>query len=325
MASTNIFNVTPQHDVKKWVLEWSSTGRKIYFVFEGDRDALLELGNKIFDGDVTAGIATEGLEVALPDDSGDWLLRTPRLNNDNTGLITQLEAVAEEGMNEGDTLVSSDHASVFIPPDTTVRCVIEANDVELAYGYPFRPDMKWDLTKTFADLGIDTESIKDIFNGDAQPFSLLAAINKWESGTFKDVTQKDALYTFLIGVGNSYDEHPCNEYFVRYLRGQRTFRCWVPNVTVSQRWRTMPLSSNFPPPGGVGAVGDEDKSGKWLGPPTWTGAPTEDKWGNQYLYWRGATQVEFAGEVYTSETQWWGFFEFDQALYGDPNPTISGA
>jgi hypothetical protein len=126
------------------------------------------------------------------------------------------------------------------------------------------------------------------------------------------------------------------EWLTRYLRGQHNWRAWVPSVTHTARYRTLPDSDlSVPKPGALCMPGGGNYT-YWYytdaqlppqqrtvecedGPPKWTLAPLSDKYGNIFVYLRGGSQVEFSGEFWAVETQYNGFLDFDVEVYTTDN------
>jgi hypothetical protein len=225
-----------------------------------------------------------------------------------------------------------------VPPNTTTRFVYEPNDVALAYGLPFRPGMKWDLTIQAPNLdfmceyqslnedGISTTanliSIEQVLKNVgyiATNMSLMAVCNVWEAGQITE-QYKAAIFNYLWADHGLADPGSWQgggagsaEYVRRILRGTTSYRFWIPHVTVTTRYRTLPQSlTDVPKPGEIGLAGEDG------GPPGWTNAPYEDKWTNIFSYWSSGPQVEFSGEFYVVEQQWQGFLDFDEDLYNQP-------
>jgi len=313
--STEIFNEDQPYSVKSFQIDYSALGKKITMVLNGDRDTLDDLASSFMQdgGAMNSFPGIPDTVAALIDET--IAVRTPKLDYKGEGKLADLILIGEAGLLEGDSPIADSGIDADgVPANVTGRVIYEPDDVALEYGLPFRAGLKWDLTVSANSvLAMDSDfedvaSLLDDLNLDHETISWLAIINLYQNGSITEA-QRGTLFSYL----NAEDATGAQDWMKRYLRGQTSYRFWIPNVSITKRYRTLPLTADSVPiPGSISSVGDDD------GPPDWTGAPDEDNYGNSYLYWRGATQVEFVGEFWVVEEQWNGFLDFDEDLYNDP-------
>ncbi len=336
--------------VEKFTCDYNATGRKFKLEIKGDWTDLDDIASQIVGNSTTAGnqnlkdLLTNmdtTLSAIIP--ATGIICRTPQLNTQAAGTMAILTVFAEEGLQEGGKFVGGamdDSAALkasgdVLPADTTFRFVWEPNDVELLYGLPFRPNYKWDLTNDLENFDFpanpqlphgvpyDNPSATDNQPGfatniddlvaalgcDPDTMTEAALCNIWREGGITE-PQRGAIYQYLIASGSGTGTF---EYAERILRGETSYRYWIPHVSVIRRYRTPPDTSAYPSPGASGGAYDTN------GPPSWTDAPDTDKWENDYTYLCTGPQVEFSGEFWTVECQWSGFLDFDSDLYGNPS------
>ncbi len=309
-----MYNVADLYACKSIVKDFSAIGRKIELTLNGDRETLNDLANTIVEGGYyllsdLPGLSSDQQAIF----TATALARTPRLVWDGQGLKADLVVYGEQGLKEGDSIVSDDGGDFSVPFNATSRFMFEPNDVALGYGLPFRAGYKWDLT-VHASLGA-ADGILTALGYDATTISLLAALHVWESGAIEE-QQRGVLYTALNANTSA------TEYLKRYLRGQTSYRFWVPHVTVTTRYRTMPQLETNP---SFSKPGEITISGEVGAPPIWTTAPRFPDFGDLndtatwYRWYASGPQIDFNGEFYSAEEQWQGFLDYDVALYGDPN------
>lgn len=316
-TSRSVFNTDDvNYQVTKYEKDYSAIGIKYTMTLAGDRTALDTAALAIMqDGSPLSSI--DGIPSTIAENIPDGaLIRTPKLIWDGKGQMAELILIAEDGLNEGDTVVSGTDESgdTYMPANVTSRLIFEPNDTTLAYGIPFRAGFKWDLTVAangvlaMSDDFADVASLIDSINIDSSSITWLGIINLYQTGAITEA-QRGTLFSYLTAE----DATGAKDWMTRYLRGQTSFRYWVPNVTLTKRYRTVPLGDNIPDPGLI-ATDPSDPNY----PPDFTGAPQNDPYFNDYIYWAGATQLDFVGEFWCVERQWTGFVDFDTDLYGDP-------
>lgn len=310
--------------VKGFTKEFSGNGIKFILTLNGDRAELDSLGDFINSAatnklaDVASACGDDVIAGMIPD---DVLARTPVLQWSGEGLKADLVVNGDAGLKEGDSTINEGTQAVYdIPGSASARVVFEPNDVDLKYGLPFRAGKKWDLEVTLDSISAQYPIPPEITSVLLPEDSLLAVINKFEAGTFSDTATRNAVLTFIQQVPS------LAQWFIRTARGQTNYRTWVPSVTVTRRYRTMPTNDqspdDVPAPGALCTPNGDayvDSNGEqWMteiGPPQWTGAPIVDVNGEQYVYLRGGSQVEFAGDMWVVELQYNGFLGYDAALY----------
>jgi hypothetical protein len=314
-------------------------------------------GQGVLLDDVIAGIpafSNELKSILLPPGMKAYA-RTPRLDTLGEGDKAILTIPFDEGLIEGTGVFSvptgrtltdieafdaTNASNTAVPADTSYRIVFEPDDVELGYGLPFRPGYKWDLTEllTPADLDYDfstdalpdydqagsthiATTLGDLLKGlgaDTSNISRLALCNIWAEGAITE-QQRLAIFSFL----NDPDEASNGEqaYVIRWLRGQRSYRYFIPHISVTRRYRSSPvlLGSAFPSPGQISAANTAGA------PPPWTNAPSAMYVGDPvnlvgipYVYWSTGPQVEFVGDQWQVEVQWSGFADIDKNMYQNP-------
>ena len=336
--------------IEKLTCDYNAVGRKYKVELHGDWTDLDAVAKLIVGDSTTAG--NQNLKTLLANmdttlaaiipDTG-VICRTPQLNTEKGATFSTLTVIAEEGLQEGGKFVGGamdDSAALLasgyvLPADTTFRFVWEPNDVELLYGLPFRPEYKWDLTNDLKSFDFPANSqlphgvpydnpsatdnqpgfatnIDDLVAAlgyDPDTMTEAALCNIWREGGITE-PQRGAIYQYLIASGSGTGTF---EYAERILRGETSYRYWIPHVSVIRRYRTPPDTSAYPSPGASGGAYDTN------GPPLWTDAPDFDAWDNDYIYLCTGPQVEFSGEFWTVECQWSGFLDFDSDLYGNPS------
>lgn len=311
-----------RYDLKSWEINYTAIGRKFTLVFNGHRDDLDYLGKAIAskqDGYRVASIPAITSDFKKQFFDGPPLIcRSPKLSSNGEGKLATLTVTAEAGLQNGDGTnswnwpneVDMDDSKAFaanagnrLPSNTTVRVVYEPNDVSLGYGMPFRAGKKWDLTVAAGSLPSDVASTLSGPGGFASPTSLtlLEIIHFWETAAIEQQA-RGPIQTWLLSNAST------KEYMTRYLRGQTSYRFFVPHVTVTRRYRSEPDTSVLPQPGQVAEFN------KFGGPPQWTRAPY--KINDVVLkYYCSGPQVDFNGECWTMEMQFSGFADYDTALY----------
>lgn len=332
-------------ECREFVKEFTPLGKRYSIVLNGDRAELDAIGEEIHAA-VASGYKLNAIPnlaaavVALIPDS--VLARTPRLVYKGEGNLADLVIMGEEGIQEGFVQLgdpNTPNTSAFeMPPNVSSRFVYEPNDVALAYGLPFRAGFKWDLEAIADNLDFEvtyyqadpedpeaapleiaqsiTEMMK-VIGHTASTMSLLAMVNVWREGSITE-QQRGALYSYLADENGGGEA--TQEYVKRILRGQDSFRFWVPNVTVTRRWKKHPGFAGLE---GLSHPGEISYLGEDSGPPEWSGAPdsyfgTGDDTDIFYEYWATGPQLEMTGEGWVTEEQWNGFLSFDSALYDDP-------
>lgn len=323
-------------DVSNFTKEWSGNGIRYSLRISGERAVLESLAELVHTGsytslkDVADYCGATEVSKSIPQGVRP---RTPLLTYSGQGLIAELTIGGLAGLKEGNSTIGYDEETNYnVPGGATCRIVYEPNDVDIKYGLPFRAGMKWDLERTLADAGYTNlpAGFNDI---DVNKHSLLAMCNAFESNSWNSTAEKwDAIEWFE-------SKATLNEWIRRYLRGETNYRTWIPTVTVTRQYRTMPAADKdeeaFPKPGvlchplGTAYYQKYYTLEKRLdtiyvatefGPPAWTQAPLKDSYGNDFFYLRGASQLEFNGDGWSVETQWSGFLEFDAILYSSPKP-----
>lgn len=334
MSATQLW--VKDYDCAKLTKEFSAIGEKYQLVLNGKRAVLNTLGFTIARDETylrfIPGLSS-AVQALIPN---DVLARTPRLDWDGAGENATLTVTGERGLINGDVALGSitSNDAYTMPPNATCRFTYEPNDVELSYGLPFRKNYKWDLTVTAPNLtfavdktGIPSveeeyySSITTIANllsslGYTTSISLMAICNIWSDGSVTEI-QRGLLFQYLNNASGG--GIASKEYIDRYLRGQKSYRFWVPTVSTTLRFRRLPNNSYYvPTPGQVFAAGATG------GPPLWTNAPVNyvpaDGISIPYKYLRTGPQLDFAGEQWVVETQWAGFVEYDEPIYTNPKP-----
>ena len=279
--------------------------------------------------------------------------RTPRLEGRGEGDKADLTLIFEEGLQENSGTLfnpvgpnqsdqeafTAGSGNTQVPADSSYRLVFEPNDVELGYGLPFRAEYKWDMTIQAPNLstytlpngpiGFETKDgtpdptgavkINTLIDGigyDSTNISLLAVANIWREGSITE-SQRGAFFNYLnnAATGGGYASVA---YVTRILRGETSYRYFVPHVAAIRRYRSPPqVPGFFPLPGAI------DAAGTGTAPPDWCNAPkTMYVAGGAsnltYTYWSTGPQVEFTGEFWTAEVQWSGFVDMDTNMYNNP-------
>jgi hypothetical protein len=247
---------------------------------------------------------------------------------------------------------SEDPSNNVVPANTTYRLVFEPSDVDLAYGLPFRKGYKWDLTVQAPNLNVytfdDAPAVEDssgavVPGGALKPYDLLknlgykpgsistlAVCNIWRDGALTE-PQRGALFSYLNDGGDAAADN--NEdtaegrtsrgmraYVRRILRGETSYRYYIPHVSVTRRYRSPPVVPGyFPLPGEIAEVGAPGA------PPAWTNAPTSmfvpgsvDDPELAYSYLSTGPQVDFVGDQWQVDVQWSAFVDLDTNLYENP-------
>ena len=312
------------YGTKSFTKDFTATGRKIELVLNGKRMELNDLANTIVgDGSFLLsdipGLSAELQELL----TGTALARTPKLVYNGEGDKADLHIYGEQGLNEGDSTVGDDGGDYTVPFNTTSRFVFEPNDVALAYGLPFRAGRKWDLTQTLsAAVGTVPDAVYNcLFDqgrfSEPNDITCLELIHFWETAAI-DQQLRGPIQDMMRA------NTEMSEWMTRYLRGQTSYRFWIPHVSVIRRFRTMPQleggSIQFSKPGAIAYRGQDG------GPPMWTNAPGWADWGDAdtpssyYNYYASGPQIDFNGDFYSCEEQWQGFLDYDSDLYDNPAP-----
>lgn len=301
---------------------------------------------------VTAIARTPDLTGKGEGDKAELTLTFEEGLQEGTGGMTGADA-SLIGPSQTDAEAFLTSASTRVPADTSYRLVFEPNDVDLGYGLPFRgtgtegEGYKWDLTLKLSETQqtyefstkrrplydkvdgttpttVPANQLDDLLNGlgyDPENLSLLALTNIWRDGAATE-QQRGAIFEFL----NDEDDGGGTatvEFVKRILRGETSYRFWVPHVSAIRRYRNPPiLPGSFPLPGQISEAGTNGA------PPPWCNAPLSMFVGGEdapeklrYTYWSSGPQVEHTGEFWTVEVQWSGFVDIDDELYGDPTAT----
>lgn len=345
--STNLRTKT--YDCKSFVKEFSPIGEKYQLVLNGGRAALDSLGIEIMTNAngyymyYIPGLSTQ-MKAHIPT---DVLCRTPKLEWNGESDTATLTVIGERGLLNGDVVLGDTSEAYVMPRDATCRFVYEPLDVALAYGLPFRAGFKWDLTVQAANLStfalITAVAVQDVSDPtklvdpspttldiilknlgyDPDNISKMAICNIWEGGALTE-PQRGAIFQYLNAGNASGDPYsnggglPTKEYVKRILRGQTSYRFWMPHISVTLRFKQLPNNTTYVPFAGRWFdVGDEN------GPPAWTNAPTHYSFNGQQLdqlkfkYWSTGPQVEFTGDQWIVEQQWSGFIDHDSELLED--------
>ncbi len=287
--------------------------------------------------------------------------RTPKLSSPGEGDKAELTIPFEEGLQEGtggagyaavgpnlsDEEAFAVDAGDAVPANTSYRLVFEPDDVELGYGLPFRKGYKWDLTTQAPNLdgysfknppafentssdpgGVATKAtypnmLIDALGYDSTKISTLAICNIWREGNITE-QQRGALFCYLHDGGGEVAtpaSYGMQAYVLRILRGETSYRYFLPHVSAVRRYRSPPVVPGyFPLPGEISNAGEEGA------PPAWCNAPLQmfvlggdDPDGLlNYKYWSTGPQVEFVGDQWQVEVQWNGFVDMDTNMYLAP-------
>ena len=286
--------------------------------------------------------------------------RTPKLSSPGEGDKAELTIPFEEGLQEatggagyaavGPNLSDEEafgvNAGDAVPANTSYRLVFEPNDVELGYGLPFRKGYKWDLTTQAPNLDTYTfpnppgyqntsggstpvdaiathpNTLIDALGYNATNISTLAICNIWREGAITE-QQRGALFCYLQDGGGEVGTAASlgmQAYVLRILRGETSYRYFLPHVSVVRRYRSPPVVPGyFPLPGEIADAGEAGAPPAWCNAPLTMFASAPDPNGLlAYKYWSTGPQVEFVGDQWQVEVQWNGFVDMDMNLYLAP-------
>lgn len=307
-----------QYEVKAFKILYSLTGKRYEFTLNGSRDKLQALAELISAGGEGEAAGQLLREIpGIPESikayiSTDVIAHTPPLDWKGDGLLGELMVYGEDGAKEGDDDIASEGSAEGDPGQrprgATCSFIYEPNDVDLRYGLPFREFQKWDLIVKVSEAFSPVPDIfVEICGSGVNDFRLLDLINAYLNGAFKNAAQQNAFFAAMK------EYTALDEFLLRWTRGQQQYRFWIPHLTITTRYRTMPnLTGDDSEFAGPNTFAEKGEDG---GPPQWSPAPSTDANGFAYTYWYSGPQLNPGGDVWVVEEQWHGFLDMDKDLY----------
>ena len=341
---------------RKYIIELNGQWKDLDTILEG----ILSAGqdgyslDDLFDD--LPDLSNQVRDILSPSDV-EAFARTPKLSSPGEGDKAELTIPFEEGLQEGtgeagyaavgpnlsDEEAFSAGAGDAVPANTSYRLVFEPDDVELGYGLPFRKGYKWDLTIQAPNLdaytfpntpdytpppdligppapAIHPYTLINALGYHSDNISIMAICNIWREGAITE-QQRGALFCYLNDGGGAPTNLGMKAYVLRILRGETSYRYFIPHVSVVRRYRSPPLiPGHFPLPGEIADAGTAGAPPPWTNAPSamyvpGAGAPDNLK----YTYWSTGPQVEFVGDQWQVEVQWNAFVDLDIKMYQNPN------